>query len=152
MEYKFQISDIRLNEAHFSIMRDFQWKKNKPIEIKHTVEVGYETKDKVLQVMLSVSSVAEEQPFRFSVSWEGFFDFEALPSKEDLARVVHINCASIIFPFARETIADLTRRASIPPFHLPPFNFLAMYEEKQKNEADTRSRKPRKGSKAKKKR
>jgi preprotein translocase subunit SecB len=92
--------------------------------------VGYKTKDKVLQVLVSVSSDSENQPFRFSVAWEGTFIFKDMPSKENLDRIAHINCSAIVFPFVRETIADLTRRAGIPPFNLPPFNFAARYEEK----------------------
>jgi preprotein translocase subunit SecB len=147
MGHEFQIAGIRLNEAHFSLIREFKWVKNKSIEIKQNVEVGYKTKDKILQVMVSVSSDSENQPFRFSVAWEGAFAFKEMPSKEDLDRIANINCAAIIFPFVRETIADLTRRANVPPFNLPPFNFPAMYEEKHKMSTDAASKKPHKKAK-----
>jgi preprotein translocase subunit SecB len=141
MGLEFQIAGIRLNEAHFSLIREFKWEKSKPIEIKQNVEVGYKSKDKSLQVIVSVSSDSENQPFRFSVVWEGAFVFKETPKKEELDRIANINCAAIVFPFVRETIADMTRRASIPPFNLPPFNFPAMYEEK-KNPAQSTYRKP----------
>jgi preprotein translocase subunit SecB len=147
MGYEFQIAGIWLNEAHFSLIQDFKWEKNKPIEIKQNVEVGYKTKDKVLRVMVSVSSDFENQPFRFSVAWEGAFTFKEMPPKEDLDRIADINCAAIIFPYIRETIADLTRRANIPPFNLPPFNFPAMYEEKHKIATRATSKKPLKKTK-----
>jgi len=142
--HEFRIAGIRLNESHFSLIREFKWEKNKSIEIKQNVEVGYKTKDKVLLVMVSVSSDSENQPFRFSVAWEGAFAFKEMPSKENLDRIADINCAAIIFPYVRETIADLTRCANIPPFNLPPFNFPAMYEEKQKIATGTVSKRPRK--------
>ena len=143
MGHEFKIAGIRLNEAHFSLIRGFKREKNKSIEIKHNIEVGYKTEDKVLQVIVSASSDSENQPFRFSVSWEGLFAFDKLPSKEDLDRIANINCAAIIFPFVRETIADLTRRASLPPLNLSPFNFLAMYEENQEKGTGMSSKKPR---------
>lgn len=150
MEHNFQIKNIRLIEAHFSLTKDFQWKPNEQIEIKHKVEVGYSSKETVLQVILSVDSMSENQPFRFSLSLEGSFIFEELPSKEDLDSVAHVNCAAMIFPFARESIADLTRRSGVPPFHLPPFNFLSRYEEKQKSHLEKTSTKPsQKGGKTK---
>jgi preprotein translocase subunit SecB len=150
MEHEFQIRGIRLNEVHFSLMKEFQWRANEPIEINHRVDIDYTVKDKVLQVILSVAAMSENQPFRFSISWEGFFVFEEVPPKKDLDRVAHVHCSSIIFPFARESIADLTRRSGIPPFHLPPFNFVALYEERQKSDLGKASMKtPRKGRKTK---
>lgn len=147
MGHEFQIAGIRLNEAHFSLNREFKSVKNKPIEIKHSMEVGYKTEDKNLHAIVSVSSDSENQPFRFSVSWEGLFIFNKLPSKEDLDRIANINCAAIIFPFVRETIADLTRRANLPPLNLAPFNFLAMYAEKHKIATETASKKHHKKAK-----
>jgi len=148
MDYKFSIAGIRLNEAHFAINQGYKREKNKPIEIIHSVEIAYKQTDKILHVLVSVSSDSENQPFRFSVAWEGSFLFGEMPLKENLDRIVHINCASIIYPYVRESIADLTRRAGKPPLNLDPFNFVAMYEEKQKTASQTPLRKTRKKSKA----
>lgn len=148
MNYKFSIAGIRLNEAHFAINQLYKGEKNKPIEIIHSVEIGYKKADKILHVLVSVSSDSENQPFRFSVAWEGSFVFEEMPLKENLDRIVHINCASIIYPYVRESIADLTRRAGRTPLNLAPFNFVTMYEEKQKKESQETTRKTRKKSKA----
>lgn len=148
MDHKFSITGIRLNEAHFAINQGYKREKNKPIEIVHAIEIGYKQTDKVLQVLVSVSSDAENQPFRFSVAWEGSFAFEEMPLKENLDRIVHINCASIIYPYVRESIADLTRRAGRTPLNLAPFNFVAMYEEQQRAVPQETPRKTRKKSKA----
>lgn len=144
MEHSFQILAIRLSEVHFSVNQNYQWEENKAIELTHNITVQYGQADETLRVLVSVSSDAENQPFRFSVAWEGSFVFETMPDKGLLDRVAHINCASIIFPYARECVADLTRRASIPPLNLPPFNFVAMYEEKQKSQASAPILKTRK--------
>ena len=148
MDHKFSIVGIRLNEAHFAINQQYKREKNKPIDLTHSIEVGHKQTDKILHVYVSVSSDSENQPFRFSVACEGSFAFEEIPLKEALDRIAHINCASIIFPYVRELIADLTRRASMTPLNLPPFNFVAMYEERKKTEPQTPLRKTRKKSKA----
>jgi preprotein translocase subunit SecB len=147
MNHSFKIIGIRLSEAHFALNDEYKKEKNKPIEITSTIEIGYKLKNEVAQVHVSVSADSEDQPFRFSVAWEGSFDFKEIPLKDDLDRIAHINCASIIFPYVRETIADLTRRASIPPFNMPPFNFVALYEESKKATPQL-PRKTRKKSKA----
>lgn len=144
MDLKFSIAGIRLNEAHFAINQKYKGEQNKPVEIIHAIEIGYKQDGKVLQVLLSVSSDAENQPFRFSVAWEGSFAFQEMPPEEELDRVIHINCASIVYPYVRESIADLTRRAGMTPLNLPPFNFVAMYEEGKKKASRTAPRKSRK--------
>jgi preprotein translocase subunit SecB len=149
MAHKFRIAHIRLNEAHFSIIRQFKWSKDKAVELRHSVEVRYkQATEKGLNVVISVASDSENQPFRFSVACEGVFAFEEMPAKEDLERIAHIHCASLIFPYVREFVADLTRRAGMPPLHLPPFNFVAVYEEKQKAASEEPPQKIRKKPRA----
>lgn len=146
MGHSFKITGIRLSEAHFALNDQYKQEKNKPIEITNSIEIDHKQTDKVVKVRVSVSSDSENQPFRFSVAWEGSFDFKEIPANEDMERIVHINCASIIFPYARETIADLTRRASILPFNMPPFNFVALYEEIKKASSPATLRRSQKKS------
>jgi preprotein translocase subunit SecB len=124
-----------MNEAHFALNHQYKWEENRPIEFNYNLAVKYKQTDKVIGVIVSVSSDREEQPFRFSVTWEGLFVFDVVPSKDVLDRVAQINCASIIYPYLRESVTDLTRRASLPPLNLPPVNFVARYEEEHKPEA-----------------
>ncbi len=133
MDHKFKINAIRQVEAHFALSPEFKPEKNKLVEITQNIEVTYEQKENFLHVLVSLSSDNEKQPFRFAVAWQGSFVFEKAPAKAAVERIANINCASIIFPYIRESVADLTRRANIPPLHLAPVNFIALYEERQKN-------------------
>ncbi|MBW1777802.1 MAG: protein-export chaperone SecB [Deltaproteobacteria bacterium] len=147
MEYSFEIKRIRLTEAHFSIVPQFKNPKEKPIEIISNVNVKYDKVENGIHVVVSISSDSDKQPFRFSVSWEGLFTFAKMPADKEIDRIAQINCAAIIFPYARESVADLTRRANMPPLNLSPFNFVAMYDEKKKSVSKTASLKARKRSK-----
>jgi len=148
MAHSFKIIGIRLNEAHFAINQQYKGEKGKPIDFKYSVEVRYKQTNKGLHVLVSVSSDFDHQPFNFSILWEGLFAFDDTPPKDVLDRIANINCASIIFPYVRESIADMTRRAAITPLNLPPFNFVAKYEEKQEKPSKSASRKNPKNSKA----
>ena len=148
MDHKFRIDVIRLIESHFALNRQYKWDKKELIEFQQSIEIEHKHVDNILAVVVKCSSDSEKLPFRFSVAWEGAFAFDAMPSKDLLERIAHINCASIIFPYVRESIADLTRRASIAPLNLPPFNFVALYEEKQKAVTLAAPKKPVKKSKA----
>ena len=146
MEVKFSITHIRLTESHFSINHRYKMEKDKPIVLENNIGIQFKQSEKNLYLLLSVSSDSEKQLFRFSVTYEGAFAFENTPPKDELGRIANINCAAIIFPYVRETIADLTRRAGLQPLHLPPFNFVAMYKENQKKVSPPAPRKPRKKS------
>ncbi|MEW6571519.1 MAG: protein-export chaperone SecB [Nitrospirota bacterium] len=132
MELKFKIVSIKQIESHFALNPDFKSKRGQYVEINYDVNVSFEKKDKMVSVIVSILSDGKKQPFTFNIATLGLFRFNKLLTKRQLERVAYINCASIIFPYIRESIADLTRRADIPTFHLDPVNFIAMYEEREK--------------------
>ena len=45
------------------------------------------------------------------------------------SRCSAIHCPTVLFPYARETVADATMRAGFPPVHLAPINFDALYQQ-----------------------
>ncbi len=64
----------------------------------------------------------------------GVFQIRNVPDAE-LEPLLGIACPNILFPYARETIADLVVRAGFPPVHLAPVNFEAMYAARKQAEA-----------------
>jgi preprotein translocase subunit SecB len=46
-----------------------------------------------------------------------------------MQQVLAINCPSVLFPYARETLADAVTKAGFPPVHLAPINFEALYQQ-----------------------
>jgi len=148
MELKFKIAAIKQVESHFALNPDFELEKDKPIEIGYGINVSFEKKDKIVNVVVSVVSDKKTQPFTFNIATAGLFNFNKLLQKQDLEKVAHINCASIIFPYIRESLADLTRRAGLPPFHIDPVNFINIYEEQKKAQAEGAAKKSGKAGKA----
>jgi len=132
MELKFTLESIRLLESHFKLNRQIIPKKNEPREISCEISVSYKRENKSVGVIISINSPNKNQPFSFNTIIWGTFHFSKIPEKEQLDRIVNINCAAIMFPYLREVVADLTRRAEIHPFHLDPINFLQLYEERKK--------------------
>lgn len=69
---------------------------------------------------------AERTLFLVETAQAGIFRIAGIPDA-DLEPVLGIGCPNILFPYARETLADLIGRAGFPPIHLAPVNFEAMY-------------------------
>lgn len=103
------------------------------------VQVGYNyvKADNKLVVTLVVAqnNDSEAMPYNFELTAVAFFEFFEETPEEAIDQIAKINCAAIMFPYTRETIADLTRRAGFPPLHLPPMNFVALYNQNQKETA-----------------
>ncbi len=129
--YHFTLSTVRTKSVSFSL-RPQTPETDTSVELDiHPVmtivfhEIGTNTIEVDLRFELSESKL----PFTLQVITSGTFIFQKTPEKDLLRQLININCASIIFPFLREQVADLTRRAGFPPLLLPPTNFVAMFEE-----------------------
>jgi preprotein translocase subunit SecB len=141
---KFSIETIRQRECFFALNPVFKPEKNKKYKIGLSFNISFNKKGEKVIVTLNFSSENENQPFVFRVIFEGIFVFDKIPEKEELERIVHINCSSIIFPFIRESIADLTRKAGLPPLILDPVNFVAIYESSKDKEEKSSNKKTKK--------
>jgi preprotein translocase subunit SecB len=105
-------------------------------------------KSKEMAVLMGVRKTDGNVPYYFEVRAGGLFKFDKLPGQKILKQFASVNCPAIIFPFIRETIADLTRRAGFPPLHLDPINFIELAnlsKEKKKPQKSDKSKQPSKG-------
>lgn len=83
------------------------------------------------QVMLTLTVTAkqgEENGFLVEIHQAGIFQITGFP-QDELQAVLAGYCPGIVFPFAREAVAELVQRAGFPPILLQPINFEAMYAE-----------------------
>ena len=60
----------------------------------------------------------------------GLFKIENIP-QPSLEPFLLVNCPSILFPFVRRLVADLTREGGFPPLLLDPFDFAALFVRRQ---------------------
>ena len=84
------------------------------------------------QVMLTVTVTAklgEETGFLVEVHQAGIFQIVGITAEAELQAVIAGYCPGVIFPFAREAVADLIQRSGFPPVLLQPINFEALYVE-----------------------
>lgn len=78
--------------------------------------------------------------FAADMLYAGVFRLENIP-QEALHPIVLIECPRMLFPFARQILADATRSGGFPPLMLDPIDFASMYQrriaEQKKAEAGT---------------
>ena len=73
--------------------------------------------------------------FIVELSYGGLFSLN-LP-EEHLKPVLLIECPRLLFPFARNIIADVTRDGGFPPLMINPLDFAAMYRDGAAQKAET---------------
>jgi preprotein translocase subunit SecB len=49
----------------------------------------------------------------------------------DVEAVYAVTCPTILLPYLRETVSDLSVRAGFPPVFLAPMNFDALYRQQR---------------------
>jgi preprotein translocase subunit SecB len=93
--------------------------------------------DKLFEVVLSVTITVKsgDQPvYLAEVQQAGIFHIEGFP-RDAVNRILATLCPNILFPFAREVVADLVMRGGFPQLLLAPMNFEALYTQHLKQEA-----------------
>ena len=88
--------------------------------------------DSDVEVSLRLEGKAEHQGnimFAFELTFAGVFRVQNVP-QESLNAIVLIKCPRLLFPFAREIIANAVRNGGFPPLLLDPFDFVALYRQR----------------------
>ncbi len=77
--------------------------------------------------------------YDMELAYGGTFQIENLPEPQ-LEPFLLIHCPSLLFPFARRLIADLTREGGFPPLLLDPIDFGALYMKRQQEKAQAQTK------------
>ena len=82
-----------------------------------------------VELKLEASAVAgEETMFSVELIYGGVFRLENLP-QEAMGVAILVECPRLLFPFARQIIADATRNGGFPPLMLDPVDFAQLYQQ-----------------------
>ncbi len=100
------------------------------------IEIGLRTKGEqiatdVYECVLTITVTAtasEKTVFLVEAAQAGIFAIRGVGAA-DIQPILAIHCPMVLFPYARETIADAVMRAGFPPVHLAPINFEALYQQ-----------------------
>ncbi len=75
------------------------------------------------------AKVGNDVLFAFDLTYSGVFRARNIP-QEQLHPVIMIECPRLLFPFARQIIADAVRNGGFPPLYIDPIDFVALYRQK----------------------
>ena len=101
-----------------------------------SIEIGLRTRGEqvaqdVYECVLTITVTATSEGktvFLVEAAQAGLFVIRGV-KPTDMQPLLAIACPNILFPYARETIADAVIRTGFPPVHLAPINFEALYQQ-----------------------
>jgi preprotein translocase subunit SecB len=84
------------------------------------------------EVELKLEGTAGHKPelmFSFELAYAGVFRLRNIP-QEHVGPVLMVECPRILFPFARQIVANAVRDGGFPPLYMDPIDFLALYQQR----------------------
>jgi preprotein translocase subunit SecB len=108
--------------------QSFQWQVQPQLEVQFNIAVN-PVADEVHEVVLKIEAAARSDQgvhFLIDLSYGGLYGLRNIP-EEALSPFLLIEAPRLIFPFARQVIAEATQNTGFPPLLLEPIDFGAAY-------------------------
>jgi preprotein translocase subunit SecB len=106
-----------------------EWKPEINLQLNSS---GNALADGVHEVVLSVTVTAkmgDTTAYLAEVQQAGIFNMSGFDENQT-GHMLGAFCPNVLYPFAREAIADLVGKGGFPPVYLAPVNFDALYAQK----------------------
>ena len=88
-----------------------------------------------VELDLGAEAIEDEKViFKVELVYAGMMRVQNIP-EQNLQAIVLVECPRILFPFARQIIAEATRNGGYPPLLLEPIDFMALFQQKAAKEA-----------------
>ena len=107
-----------------------EWKPEINIDLNMQNKELEDSMHEVVLKLIVTAKIKDKTAFLVEVNQAGIFFMKGF-EKEPLDGMLGAFCPGILFPYAREVIANLVSRGGFPPLHLAPINFEALYQQQQ---------------------
>jgi preprotein translocase subunit SecB len=95
------------------------------INLRQLAETDFE----VELLLEGTAAEASNTLFKFDLNYAGVFRVVNIP-EQDMHPILMIECPRLLFPFAREIIANAIRGGGFPPLLIDPIDFVGLYRQR----------------------
>src|SRR5947209_19119562 len=88
-----------------------------------------ETDSDISLVLEGSAGEAADIMFKFELTYGGIFRLPNVP-QEQQHPIVMIECPRLLFPCARQIIAEGVRNGGFPPLYIDPIDFVGLYQQR----------------------
>ena len=121
----------------------FQWQAQPSLDVQFNIAVN-KVADDVHEVSLKIEVAARSDQgvhFLIDLSYGGLFGLRNFP-EDALGAFLLVEAPRLLFPFARQIVADCSQQVGFPPLLLDPINFANLYAKRQQERAAQAQAKP----------
>lgn len=130
---KIYVKDVSFETPHSPQIFQEQWKPKVNLDIANTAKaINTGVYEVILAVTVTVS-FEDKNVYLIEIHQAGIFQISGFPD-EILGRMLATVCPNILFPFAREMVADVVTRGGFPQLLLAPINFDGLYMQQMEKE------------------
>lgn len=109
------------------------------VDVRINVSVNRQSQEN-LEVSLKLEASGKDADegqtlFQAELVYAGLFRIANVPDNQ-IGALAMVECPRLLFPFARQIMADATRGGGFPPLLLEPVDFVALYRERLRREAE----------------
>mgnify|MGYP001616690774 CR=1 FL=1 len=105
-----------------------KWQPEINLQINSSFKVVADATHEVVLNVTVTAKQGERTAFLAEIQQAGLFTVKGFDSKA-FAQLMGSYCPTLLFPFARESIADMVNRGGFPQLLLAPINFEALYAQ-----------------------
>jgi preprotein translocase subunit SecB len=99
-------------------------------------EVTLVIKAEATEALQNGSAASAPRVFVAELTYGGIFTLTGIPANA-IEPVLLVECPRVLFPFARNILADVTRDGGFPPVLLQPIDFVALWQSRRAQTANT---------------
>ena len=138
-QQQFAIQKIYLKDVSFespnapTIFTEGQFQPEINVQINTAAQVVNKDLHEVTLTVTVTAKQGDKTAFLAEVKQSGIFQMSGF-EEEQMGGMLGAYCPEALFPFARETIADLVAKGGFPQVLLAPVNFNALYMQHQQQQ------------------
>lgn len=124
---KIYVKDLSFEAPHTPMIFTEKWAPNIDFQLSSASQAVGEHVYEVVLTITVTAKLGEKTAFLAEVKQAGIFAVQGL--ENNLGPLLGSYCPNILFPFAREVVADIVTRGGFPQLLLAPVNFDALYAQ-----------------------
>jgi len=120
------------------------------IDVNVDVSASRVNETEVYEVVLKINADAksgDRSLFITELTYGGLFTLKGI-NEQNITPILLIECPRLLFPFARNIVAEATRDGGFPPLLIQPVDFAGMYRQTMAQQQDANAAKPGNGASA----
>jgi preprotein translocase subunit SecB len=123
------IKDVSFESPNTPAVYAEEWKPETNLQMNSEAKpAGADYYEVTLKLTVTVKS-QEKTAFLVEIAQAGVFEIAGY-SDDEMNHLLAAYCPSVLFPYAREAVANLVSKGSFPEMHLSPINFDALYAQR----------------------